>query len=354
MIRKSIIIALAQTLLSSSAFAENPSSASQNTNNQMPLRSCAQYKDLKLTLTIPFKPGGGYDLMGRAFKPFLAHYSGMNVAIANIPGANGALALRAISTAKNSRPMVGLINLSTFITHFVEDSDSVDISHFHGLGIMSTEQLVWVSKKNIDWLKPQKAELLGAATSSPYARLGIPAQLIGIRVKPILGYEGSSDGWIALLRGDVDILPLPDATALRNMESGKEVSASLTLTDQAHPEFPGTPHLAGEGGVLDIKSQNLPNTQRQQMMNLGKLAVTLAQATRTLVAPKSLDKNLLTCLENASQAALFDPKLIETAHRQKFKISPISAKSTTEKMQYIDETLRKNKVFLRNIASTMK
>jgi tripartite-type tricarboxylate transporter receptor subunit TctC len=68
--------------------------------------TCLPYQGRKLSMVIPVKPGGGFDLMGRALEPFLASRSGMSVAVSNVAGGSGLLAIKPKNCSclsKNSR-----------------------------------------------------------------------------------------------------------------------------------------------------------------------------------------------------------------------------------------------------------
>ena len=114
--------------------------------------------------------------------------------------------------------MVGLINLGSFATQMAAGRSSLDFSNLVGLGVMSTDQAVWVSRRRIDWLSSQSTLMTSASPSSPYVRFGIPAQLLGLNLKPIFGYEGSNQVWMAMLRGEVDVVTMSDQSAQRNIE----------------------------------------------------------------------------------------------------------------------------------------
>lgn len=317
-----------------------------------PISVCEPFKGRKLSLVIPFKPGGGYDLMGRALTPVLADYSGMSVAVANVTGGNGVQALKWIVESRNTKPTLGLINLATLTTQMLESRSNVKLSDLQGVGILSTEPMVWVSKEKIDWQKPPQKPLLAAATSSPHFRLGMPAQLMGIPVKPIYGYEGSNDGWLALLRGDVDVLPMTDATAKRNLASVTGVHVTLTLTNKPHADFPGVPYLAGEGGLLARSLKSMAPGAKKRALELAELAVMLSEGTRALVVSKKTSVSLTACLESATQAAMRDGELLEMAKLQKFSFDPMGAKATTAKIQRLSDILKTHGDYLKVLVSS--
>jgi tripartite-type tricarboxylate transporter receptor subunit TctC len=342
-----------------SAFASDSgaSGAVAADHNRMAMQAkeaCAPYQGRKLALVIPVKPGGGFDLMARALEPFLETYSGMSVAVSNITGGSGMLAIKAVTESKAAKPAIGLINLGSFSTQMANDRSQFSFSDLAGLGVMSTDYAVWVSRKPMDWSIGTNSVMTSASSSSPYVRFGMPAKLMGLNLKPIFGFEGTGQVWMALLRGDLDLATMSDYSAARNLETGAKAVVSLTLTDRPHPDFQGVPYLAGAGGVVDAKTKGMSPAERKRQMDLAALAVILSEQARTLVASAKLQPALLTCLRNATEAALFDPALVDVAKRQKFGLNPELAQFAHAKMQRVDRALNDNREYLRSIAVAWK
>jgi hypothetical protein len=316
--------------------------------------SCAPYTGRKLSLVISHKAGGGFDLMGRALEPALEKYSGMPVAVSNVSGGHGVQAIRLLLNAKSERPAIGLIDLGTFATQTVNAQEGVSLSSLVGLGMLSTDYSVWVTRQQLNLSDTKNKILTGASTTSPYIRLGIPAQLLGLGLKPIFGFEGTHTVWLGLLRGDLDVITMSDQTAKRNLATDSNAKVSLTLTNHEHPDFPGTPYLAGAGGMVDIKTKGLPQPERKRLMDLAELAVMLSEQDRALVVSSKLNPSVLTCLRHATEAALFDPGLAETAKRQKFVLKPETGQSVQGKMKQVDQALKLNSKSLRDTGSSWK
>lgn len=353
LLRNLILFLWVGVFLSGTASSKDPEPDLQNLVAEAQ-RTCSPFKGHKLTLAIPVKPGGGYDLMGRAFGPFLSTYSGMSVAVANVTGGSGLQAIKAVANSTSSRPMIGLVNLGSFTTQMAEGRMTVGFHEVQGLGMMATDQTVWITREKIDWLKPPGKELLGASPSSPYTRLGIPAELLGIDIKPLFGYQGTNEAWMALLRGELDVAPMSDVSAKRYLATGTKAVAALTLTDRAHKDFPGVPYLTGEGGLLDIQSRHLAPAQRQRLMALGDLAVVLTEHARALIASRKLNPQLSACLQSATQAALFTPGLAEVAKSQRFELDPVGIKDTQAKIKRVEATLNQHRAYLQATASRIK
>lgn len=313
--------------------------------------ACAGFEGRKLSLVIPVKPGGGYDLVARALEPVLASHSGMEVAVTNMPGGAGTMAIRAVVGAKGDKPVVGLLDLGAFPTQVAKGQSGQALSNLVGLGILSTDHSVWLSREPLVWPQGKHSAFTGASSTGPFVRLGIPAQILGLHLKPVFGFDGSNQIWLALLRGDLDIVTMSDQSARRNLATGARAMVSLTLTDHSHVDFPTAPYLAGPGGVVDARTRTLAPAERQRALHLAALAVALSEQARTLVASTQLSPQLLSCLRSATEAALFDPALASAGKRQKFDLAPQPAQAAQVKLQRMGLALVEHRDYLRSIAA---
>lgn len=335
-----------------SAWAQSPPTPAASQLAAQATSSCQPYKGRKLSLVVPFKPGGGFDLLARAMEPILARHSGMAVSVYNVPGASGRLALVQILNGRPERPAIAIIGLGSFSSLLLEDKGAVSLSQFAGLGTASKDTAVWVVRAPIPWDSAGTRLYTGTSAGTNLARLELPSHVAGIQVRTLMGYQGTHDSWLALLRGEIDIAPMADQAAQRVLASGPDKAmVGLILDSKPHPEFPGVPHLAGRGGVVDRRSQRLPKAERQRLMDTADLAVTLAQSSKSLVASATLSPPVLACLRQATQATLFDPELAAMASRQQLELAPDSAAATQIKMQQLDKILQQNLPLLRAVAA---
>lgn len=353
-VRHSVTFACGVGLFLTQVFAQGVPDTDHSQRAAQAKSACAPFQGRQLSMVIPVKPGGGFDLMGRALEPFLATHSGMSVAVSNVAGGSGVLAIKAVTDARASRPVVGLINLGTFGTQAAAGQSPLDFSRLVGLGVMSTDHAVWVSRQSMDWANATNKVMTSASPSSPYVRFGMPAKLLGLNLRPIFGYEGTNEAWMALLRGELDLVTMSDYSAKRNLSTGASATVSLTLTDRPHPDFPGVPHLAGAAGMVDLRSKGMAPDERKRLMDQAGLTVMLSEQARTLVASARLDPAVLKCLRLATQAALFDPALADVAKRQKFGLSPETPEAAQKKMQQVARALSDNRDYLRAIAAAWK
>lgn len=338
----------------SSAWSQSELGADHGSKVALAKSTCAPYAGRKMSIVVSSKPGGGFDLMARALNPVLASYSGMRVGVANVTGGAGLQAVRLVFNAKTENPVVGLIYLGSFATQMMEDPKGPSLSSLTGLGVMSTDYSVWVAKKSIPWREKHIDKFMGASSAAALLRLGVPSFAMGLNTQPVFGYQGSTETWLAMLRGEVDVVTMSDQSAKRNLASGAGAMVSLTLTDRPHPDFPGVPYLAGAGGMVDVRTKDMPSVKRKRLMALAFVSAVLSEQDRTLVASAKLDPAILSCLRHATEAALFDSALAEVAKRQKFGLNPADARAAQEKIQQVDQALKDNRQDLLTIAAAWK
>lgn len=316
---------------------------------------CAPFKGRKLTLVLSLKPGGGFDLAARALEPHLASHSGMSVQISHITGGQGLMALRTVMQSSMNRPAIGLMDLNAITTLLSKPPNPFQLSSLSGLGILSIDHSVWVTRSAFDFLQtPPDRAMSSASVTSPFIRLGMPGQLLNLNLKPVFGYEGSNEVWLALLRGEVDITTMSDHTFTRNAATGAQAKVAMTLTAQTHPDFPNTPYLAGPGGLIDLQTKKLPPKERQQRMDRGQMAVLLSDQVRTLLTSSQLKPPMLACLRAATEAALFSPELADQAQRQKLVLKPADAHTAQTKLERIDQSLRQHGPYFQQLVSAWK
>lgn len=317
--------------------------------------SCAPYKGRKLTLVLSLKPGGGFDLAARTLEPHLARHSGMSVQISHITGGQGLMALRTVMQANMSRPTIGLMDLNAVTTLLSKHPNQFQLSSLSGLGIVSIDHSLWVTRSAFDFLQtPPDRALISSSVTSPIIRLGMPGQLLNLNLKPVFGYEGTNEVWLALLRGEVDITTMSDQTFTRNAATGAQAKVAMTLTSQAHPDFPNTPYLAGPGGLIDLQTKKLPPKEHQQRMDRGHMAVLLSDQVRTLLTSSQMKPPMLACLRAATEAALFSPELANQAKQQKLALKPADANTAQSKLERIDQSLREHGTYFQQLVSAWK
>ena len=173
------------------------------------------YRGKTIRLIVGFGVGGGYDANAR----LLARFIGQNlpgnprVVVQNMPGASS---LKAVQYLDNGAPTDGTV-VTAFNAGLVMESLTkpeeipIDLNNYAWIGSLSQEIRVCYVRSETgirtwnDVLQSQRLSLgeTGRGSAS-YVDSGILKDILGVKVKTILGYAGSAEKMIAVERGELD------------------------------------------------------------------------------------------------------------------------------------------------------
>ncbi|MCH6578156.1 MAG: tripartite tricarboxylate transporter substrate binding protein [Proteobacteria bacterium] len=175
----------------------------------------AKYPEKTITFIIPYKPGGGFDTYVRALAPIMEKRLGVTVVPKNIPGAGGRKGATHLYKSKPDGYRISIMNLPGKAIAAIQGKKGVgyDIRKFTWLGQIASDSYVIAvagkSKiKSIADLKKLGRVIKTAGTgkgATSYVVSQIAANILGLKVKLVTGYKGSSGMSIAVIRGDTDI-----------------------------------------------------------------------------------------------------------------------------------------------------
>jgi tripartite-type tricarboxylate transporter receptor subunit TctC len=175
------------------------------------------YEGKKVTLYVPYAAGGGTDLAARALAPLLSKFlpGKPTVIVENDPSTAGIIGANEYAAKKKHDGTVILMSSSALHSaYLVQDPTvKVDFNALRPVLGMATGSLVFVSSKT--GIKEPKAIiestrepliLAGQTPSGSDLRTLLALDLLGVKYKPIFGYEGSGDKRIAFERGEVNLM----------------------------------------------------------------------------------------------------------------------------------------------------
>ena len=175
----------------------------------------AKYPEKTITFIIPYKPGGGFDTYVRALAPIMEKRLGVTVVPKNIPGAGGRKGATHLYKSKPDGYRISIMNLPGKAIAAIQGKKGVgyDIRKFTWLGQIASDSYVIAvagkSKiKSIADLKKLGRVIKTAGTgkgATSYVVSQIAANILGLKVKLVTGYKGSSGMSIAVIRGDTEI-----------------------------------------------------------------------------------------------------------------------------------------------------
>jgi len=215
------------------------------------------YKGKSITLVIGSAPGGGYDAMGRAVARHIGKHIPGNptLVVQNMAGAGGIIPSNHLfKIAAKDGTVMGTVNNTTPFEPLIGTKEATyDPTQFNWLGTPSVEVglvAVWheSSIRSLDDLRSKDSAMgSSGANSTPsfYARL--LNELIGAKMKIVVGYPGQNDAFLAMERRELDGYPSTFYSALTSTRPewlrDKKVRIIVQYGPQKQPELGDTPFL---------------------------------------------------------------------------------------------------------------
>lgn len=216
------------------------------------------YPTKTIRLIVPNPPGGSTDIVARQLSVGLQAELGQSVVIENRGGASGMVGAQ---TAMNATPDGYTLFLATTSVMSINPITFAKVPYdpvagFAPITLLTSQPLVFVVNATTSPLKSLQ-EFINLAKSKPgqlnYANTGASGalpflylqHLAGIKVESI-PYAGAGPGAVALLGGQVDILPISLGSAYAQIV-GKRMRPLAVSSLQRSPLVPDVPTVAELG-----------------------------------------------------------------------------------------------------------
>ena len=282
------------------------------------------YRGKSITLYVGFPPGGGYDLYARVFAShFTRHIPGNPpIVIKSMLGGSGAKAAGYMSTIT---PQDGT-SLGMFLDAMTlgkvlggpGEFDPVKLVWIGRIVSTATVSVVWHTSPVQTIEEAKQRQILMAGTVASNTSNFIPAalnDLIGTKIKVIMGYRGSPDQALAMMRGEVNSIGGMSWEAIETNHQDwlTEKKIRVLYTQGAHriadvPDAPGLLDLA-----VDERSRHI----------LGLLG-SVPDIGRTIVAEPGIPPERAKALREAFMATMQDPEFIAEMKQRHLNIEPMS------------------------------
>ena len=256
--------------------------------------------------------GGGYDIFSRMIAPYLAKVLGTTVVVENQPGAGGLLALNKLYVAPPDGLQISLTNGTgaAFALLTGDQAARFDLTKFSYLATVGAPPGLWLVGPNSPIREVQQA--IDAkmkwrwASSGGTSGLGIGAaftcEALKLDCHVVQGYKGSADAGLAVTRGEMDALYVPESSA-NNFVKAKQNWALATMSRTKSRFFPDRPTIF-EAARMDADGIWVMDF----LANVEKLG-------RVLIAPPGIPPARLAYLQEAVKQTLHNPQLIADGER---------------------------------------
>jgi tripartite-type tricarboxylate transporter receptor subunit TctC len=304
--------------------------------------ACAQsvadfYRGRTIRIVVGFGPGGGYDSNARLLARFIGQYlpGGPRVLVQNMPGASS---LKAVQYLDNGAPTDGTV-LTAFNSGLITESlmkpneIPLDLNNYAWIGSLSQEIRVCYVRSGTgiktwnDVLQSRQITLgLTGRGSASYVDSGILKDILGVKVKTILGYAGSAEKMIAVERGELDGDCVSFSSVSKDWISEGKVKIISRGSLVTLPDMPAdTPYV-----------MNL--TADPEKKGLIRFLLSPTTVGRPFIASKSVPADRVRALQEAFSASLKDPQL--SAEADKLQLPLVGSMTGQEAAAYVAETTK--------------
>jgi tripartite-type tricarboxylate transporter receptor subunit TctC len=284
------------------------------------------YKGRKGAMIIGSSVGGGYNQYGRLIARHIQnHIPGKpDIVPKNQPGGSGRKALNyVVNVAPADGLTLGIIGRNAHFDKLLYEDKSIDVdaTKLTWLGSANSEVSLCVSwhSSPIQNLEDAKTKVMTIGASGPTATDTLMARLLnriaGTRIKPILGYPGSTEAHLAMERGEMagrcgfgwDSI----VSRYYSWIEDKKINLLVQLANKKHPDLPNVPF------IMDFARND---TDRQML----RIFTTPNEMGRPFFARGGIPADRVKALQKAFLDALNDPKLLAEAKKQNLAIIPLS------------------------------
>ena len=221
-----------------------------------PSLACAQ--DRPLRLVIPYPPGGGSDLLGRAIGSQISTRHGRTVVIENRGGGGGTIGALAVARAAADGDTVLQGDSACITVNPIANRIPYSATDFAPIARITTNPVILMTRANgpirslADVIVQSRAapDSLSCATSGVLSHYHVMLQLLRERENVHLlhvPYQGTPPGVLAVMTGQVDLALVPPTPLVDGALSSQLRGLGVMSADR-FPELPDIPTFR-EGGV---------------------------------------------------------------------------------------------------------
>lgn len=295
------------------------------------------YKGKNINLVIGFGPGGTYDFFGRLVARHMGKHIPGNPTIVpqNMPGAGS---LRAANWLYAAAPKDGTAMATLSQSLAVEEATKNKAVTFKALEFNWIGRVTSNTEVHVLLGKSKGATLEGAKTAEvPVASTGpgSPSEaypkllnaLFGTKFKLVRGYPGSTNGILAMEKGEVDGA-LTSWNTMKRRFSKQLADKSMVLLIQYTLE--SSPEIKHVPAIVDLAK----NPDDRALL---AFAASSAEIGRSIVAPPGLPPARAKTLRDAFDATMKDPELLAEIKKGNLDFEPANA---ARLVQIVGETLK--------------
>jgi tripartite-type tricarboxylate transporter receptor subunit TctC len=288
------------------------------------------YHGKTISLYVGFPPGGGYDLYARVFAPYFTRHIPGNpvIVLKTMLGGSG---IKASGYMTNVTPQDGT-SLGIFLDALTlgkvlggpGEFDPVKLTWIGRIVSTATVSVVWHTSPVQTIEEAKHRELLMAGTVPSNTSNFIPAalnDLIGTKIKVILGFRGSPDQALAMMRGEAQSIGGMSWEAIQaNHREWLDQHLIRILYVQGTRRIKDLPN---DPALLDFATD-------ERSRNILSLLGSGPEIGRSLVAEPGIPPERAAALRKAFMATVEDPDFIADMMKRNLNIEPLSGEEVQQ------------------------
>lgn len=284
------------------------------------------YKGKRVQVIISTSPGGGYDLYARFVSRHMRKFIPGNprMVARNMPGAGHRIAAQYLAyKAPRDGSVIATISQGLPFAQIVwpEKHKGIDTSQFIWIGNSNEGNnvlMLWHTTGIKKWQDLRKKEIVvggtgASSTSGQYPRA--MNNILGTKMKIILGFKGGSQMNLAMERGEIDGRGSNAWASIKSITPQYLKNNQLILPVQMGlkraPDLPNVP-LIWELGRNEAETKVL------------KLMVMASRIGRPVLTPPGVPADRVAALRAAFDAAVSSKAFIAEAKKRRLEINPVS------------------------------
>jgi tripartite-type tricarboxylate transporter receptor subunit TctC len=269
------------------------------------------YRGKTVRVLVGSPPGGGYDLYARLIAPAFAAKLGATVLVENKSGNGGlaALANLLVRPTDGLTIMNGSAEAAILSQMLARPGVTWDVTKLNWLAKVATAPKLWFVGANARYpsiADAAKANPLTWSATGPADDISdvqaVISFVLGLKSKIVVGYRGSGDMSLAVIRNEVDSGLLSADSALPHVEN-KEIKPLALFGARRWAHLPDVPTLSEAAAVPADKAWIVD--LRQQ----------IGEAQRAMVAAPGVPADRVDYLRSVLGEVLTDPAVIEDGAR---------------------------------------
>ena len=311
--------------------------------------SAASVQGEVITLLSPNSAGGMMTRYARMIAPYIASHSGArDVRVRIMTGGGGIRGANALWFSEPDGRTIAFTSVTTLILSQLAGSEAVkfDATRFVYLGRAATEPRVLTVGATSGIASVEDARSLGRpfvfpsqGTDEDFYSMAVLAEVLGIPLKVISGYDGNADTALAVIKGDGDGHITGWSASRAVIEAGDEVPI-LTLGQGRYEPYP---HVASALELVENESHDAVQA-----------IVNMLDMRRGFFGPPDLDPVATGELRAAIVAALADPDLVAESMAQGLPLQPSPGEAEQIKIEQITAASRHLTPMLREALAALR